>query len=68
MQEFEGKMEFTYQFDKNEPRVVVTLSPQSSLDEVLLAFDNFLRGAGYVFVGQIDIVDDVPQDSEAELN
>lgn len=66
--EFEGKMEFTYQFDKHSPRVVMTISPQSTLTEVFEAFEGFLLGAGYSFKGQIDIVGDVPQDIETELN
>lgn len=38
--------------------VTVAISAQSSLEEVVSAFERFLRGAGYYFEGQLDFVDD----------
>lgn len=38
--------------------VVVSISAQSSLEDVLGAFERFLRGAGYYFEGQLDFVND----------
>ncbi len=67
----DGLMEFFYQFDSKSPAVSMKISPQSTLTEVFEAFGAFLRGAGYVIDGEIDIVDvngNVPQDENAELN
>ena len=67
--EMDGYMEFFYQFGKDHPAVSVRLSPSSDLGEVLVSFEAFLRAAGYCFTGEVDIIrDEVPQDSEAELN
>ncbi len=67
----DGLMEFFYQFDSKHPAVSMKLSPESSLPEVFEAFEAFLRGAGYVINGEIDLVDRVnygPQDENAEMN
>ncbi len=66
--EMDGYMEFFYQFNQKSPAVSIRLSPDTALPEVFEAFEQFLRGAGYSFNGQIDLVDDVPQDSQAEYN
>lgn len=50
-------MKFSYQFEEHAPIVEVTLSSQSDLGEVLEQFENFLRGAGYQFTGNVDIVE-----------
>jgi hypothetical protein len=38
--------------------VTVAISAQSSLGEVVSAFERFLRGAGFYFEGQLDFVND----------
>ncbi len=57
-------MKFFYQFEEHEPTVEVILSSQSELSEVLEQFENFLRGAGYQFNGQLDIVEPEPEITE----
>ncbi len=67
--EMDGYMEFFYQFGKDHPAISVRLSPSSDLGEVLTSFEGFLRAAGYSFTGEVDIIpDEVPQESEAEMN
>lgn len=51
-----GKMEFIYEFDETF-RVSVSIPPDSSLNDVLEAFEGFLRGSGYSFAGQLDFID-----------
>lgn len=53
----EGKIQFIYQFDDSSPRVEFTLPSDSSLDQVLESFEQFLRGAGYHFDGEVDLLD-----------
>ncbi len=66
METINGKMEFYYQFDTHFPEVKVTLHPTSDLSQVFEAFAGFLRGAGYAFNGEIQIVDnDMPQIEES---
>lgn len=55
MNEFDGKFEFFYQYSKSDPKIVMTLHPESTLDEVIGAFETFLRSAGYSFDGQLEI-------------
>lgn len=57
-------IQFTYQFEEHEPKIEVTLSAESDLSSVLEAFENFLRGAGYQFSGQLDIVESEPDVTE----
>lgn len=51
-----GKMVFTYQFSDVDPKITVELSPDSDLDRVLEAFEQFLLGAGFSFEGQLDFI------------
>ena len=46
-------MRFEYQFDDNNPKIIMELSPESDLDQVCEAFGCFLRGAGYIVDGDI---------------
>ena len=57
-------IKFEYQFEELAPKIVVEMDSQSTLDEVVQEFTNFLRGAGYVFEGDLDIVNDRENDSE----
>ena len=57
-------IKFEYQFEELAPKIVVELDSQSTLDEVVQEFTNFLSGAGYVFEGDLDIVNDRENDSE----
>lgn len=71
MNQPKGKLEFTYQFDEYEPRVMMTLSPGTPLPQVLEAFETFLLASGYAFDGMVDIVDKdgyIPVDPNAEQN
>ena len=51
-----GKLEFIYQFDEVSPTITMTLSPESTLSEVIGAFEQFLKGAGY----QLDFISYIP--------
>jgi hypothetical protein len=51
-------IKFEYQFEELAPKIVVEMDSQSTLDEVVQEFTNFLRGAGYVFEGELDFVVD----------
>lgn len=53
-------MKFEYQFDDKSPRVSIELSPESSLGDVIEAFESFLKAAGYSFDGQLDFVEEEP--------
>lgn len=64
MNEPNGKMEFTYQFMDTAPKVVVTLSPESTLDEAVEAFELFLGCAGYSTEGILRFVEDATQETE----
>ncbi len=68
--EMNGMIEFFYQFSDGHPAISIRMSPAAALPEVLQTFEQFLRGAGYYFDGQIDIVrfETVQQDENAELN
>ncbi len=55
--EMNGVMEFFYQFSDRHPAVSIRLSPETALPEVLESFEQFLRGAGYHFNGDIEIVE-----------
>lgn len=50
-------MRFEYQWDENSYKVVMELPNSSTLPEAVEAFDRFLKAAGYVFDGTVDIVD-----------
>lgn len=52
----DNKVYFVQKYDGDT--VTVTTSAESSLEDVLGAFERFLRGAGYYFDGHIDIVYD----------
>lgn len=54
----EYMLKFEYQFDENMPKVTLEMSPESDLPEVLEAFQSFLLGAGYVFNGHIEILEE----------
>lgn len=64
------KIEFVYQVE-GAPKVTLTLSAESTLGQVLEAFEMFLLASGYSFKGQVDIVDftnDELYDPKAEEN
>lgn len=54
-------IKFEYQFDGTSPKVQIELHADSSLSEVVIAFESFLRASGFSFHGNIDIV--YPEDS-----
>jgi hypothetical protein len=55
--EMNGMIEFFYQFGDRHPAVSIRMSPDTALPELLQAFGEFLRGAGYHFNGDIEIVE-----------
>lgn len=52
-------IKFEYQFDDTAPKVVLELSPESSLPEVIDQFELFLLASGYSFEGHLDFYEDV---------
>lgn len=52
-----GKITFSRTYD-NDETIVHTISGESTLTDVLEAFQFFLKGCGYHFDGYVDIVDD----------
>jgi hypothetical protein len=56
MSDEEGTFKFVYQYSPSHPKVVIELHRDSTLhDDVLPAFEGFLKAAGYVFDGEIVI-------------
>ena len=55
-------MKFSYQCDEDAPKIEMSISPHSSLEEVFEAFEDFLRGAGYVLEGNVTLIDDSNND------
>ncbi len=51
-------MKFIHQYDENSPLIEVTLHKDSDLSEVFEAFAGFLRAAGYVFDGNLEIINE----------
>lgn len=54
-------IEFRYHFESDReinPKIIFRLPAQSDLPTVLEAFNDFLKGAGYVFDGVVSIVDE----------
>lgn len=60
----DGKMQFIYQFAEHSPRTEVTLSPESTLTEVVEQFEIFLKAAGYGFDGALDFVQEESNNGE----
>jgi hypothetical protein len=55
----EGQMiKFIYQFDDDTPKISMKLEAHANLEEVCEAFENFLRGSGYVFDGTVAILNE----------
>ena len=51
------------------PLVEITISSDSTLEEVLQAFEYFLKATGYSFNGTVDIVDETScEDVKVEEN
>lgn len=55
MNECNGKMEFFYQYREGDGTVALTLPADASLAEAIEGFETFLRAAGYVFDGNLEI-------------
>jgi hypothetical protein len=50
-------IKFESQYNDASCKVQMDLSSDATLSEVLEAFESFLKATGYVFSGQIDIVE-----------
>ncbi len=65
-------IKFEYQHDETSEKVIIVLPADSTLTEVLEAFDRFLKCATYHYDGVVDIVDDaeswVMEPDDNELN
>jgi hypothetical protein len=51
-------IKFTYYLESPETKVETTIDVHSSLSEVLEKFQDFLKGCGYVFEGDLTIIED----------
>ena len=51
-------IKFESQYDENTGKVTIELSSDTSLPDVLEAFERFLKATGYSFDGVIDIVEE----------
>jgi len=51
-------LRFEYQFDENYPKVLVEMSSESNLSDIVQQFEGFLKAAGYSFAGHLDFIDD----------
>lgn len=50
---FQG-MKFVYSYE--DRKTIVSMGPHQTLPELLIQFEQFLKGCGYHFDGEIDIV------------
>lgn len=57
-----------YQFDETHPKIIIEMSPESTLDQVFEAFEGFLQAAGYRIDGYIDIVAHNQGDTDVDNN
>jgi hypothetical protein len=62
----EGNIKFSYQYSESSPKIEVTLPPDSTLDQVLESFGDFLRAAGYGVDGAVMIGDEEVYNAEAQ--
>jgi hypothetical protein len=53
-----GETKFTHQYAEGKPKIEVVLAVDTPLDEVLEAFEGFLRAVGFHFTGTVDILND----------
>jgi len=51
-------MKWTHQYDPSEPRVEMEVHMDSTLSEVLIAFETFLKAIGYHIDGHLEIVNE----------
>lgn len=51
-------IKFEYQYDENSPKITVELHPDTSLPDLIQSFQDFLKGAGYVFDGELDFTEE----------
>ena len=50
---------FGSQYEENAPKVIVRVHSDSTLPDVISAFESFLKATGYSFDGRLEIVEDV---------
>lgn len=50
-----GRIYFEYQFDTTAPKITVTMYPEADMDELISAFESFLKAAGYPLSGVLVI-------------
>lgn len=55
-----------YQYEEGDPKIVMELHRDTTLPQALVAFEQFLRAAGYSFDGTVDIVPDMTDDTEGD--
>lgn len=53
-------MKFEYQYNEGGPKIIVDLHRDATLTEALEGFKAFLLAAGYIFEGDVEIVNDEP--------
>lgn len=71
MKEYNGMMQFFYQYKEGDGSVTMTLPPDATLEEALEGFETFLKATGYSFIGRVEIngnFDPELYDPKAEQN
>lgn len=51
-------IKFESQYDESYPKVTIELHSDSTLQDVVKAFEDFIKAAGYSYEGRLDIVRD----------
>jgi len=51
-------MKWTHQYDSASPRIEMEVDKDATLPEISAAFEIFLRAAGYVIDGHLEIIDE----------
>lgn len=64
----EDGIRFIQQYSRNDPKIEITMPADSTLDEVIEAFEAFLKAATYPMDNRrLEIVEDVPVVAVAEV-
>lgn len=50
---------FESQYEDNAPKVTVEVHSDSTLPDVISAFESFLKATGFAFDGRLEIVEDI---------
>lgn len=58
-----------YAYDNsNNEEIIMRIEPESSLNDVLNAFERFLKACGYYFDGRLEIVNETNNEDDGEVD